>query len=69
MRDDAANKQEEKLREAGLCHDCRHARMIQSDRASIFLQCELSFTDPQFAKYPRLPVRTCRGYLKQVSNE
>jgi hypothetical protein len=64
-----AGKEEEKLREAGLCHDCQHARIIQSDRTSIFLQCQLSFTDPQFAKYPRLPVRTCRGYVKQTSNE
>jgi hypothetical protein len=49
----------------GLCADCVHARQITSDRASIFLQCQLSFTDPHFAKYPRLPVLSCRGYEKQ----
>lgn len=60
---------EEKLRGAGLCDDCQHARIIRSDRASAFLQCQLSFTDPRFAKYPRLPVRTCSGYVKQTSKE
>jgi hypothetical protein len=49
----------------GLCADCVHARQIRSDRASIFLQCQLSFTDPLFAKYPRLPVLVCSGYVKQ----
>jgi hypothetical protein len=50
--------------ERGLCADCRHARVIQSDRGSTFLQCQLSFTDKNFAKYPRLPVRYCTGYMQ-----
>jgi len=49
----------------GLCFDCRHARVIRSDRASIFYLCRLSATDPRFAKYPRLPVLSCPGYQKQ----
>jgi len=49
----------------GLCADCTHARQITSDRASIFLQCQLSFTDRRFEKYPRLPVLKCSGYQKQ----
>jgi hypothetical protein len=49
----------------GLCADCVHARLIISDRGSTFLQCELSFTDPRFAKYPRLPVLICAGYEAQ----
>jgi hypothetical protein len=49
----------------GLCNDCVHARRIRSDRASTFLRCQLSFTDPRFEKYPRLPVRTCSGYEKK----
>jgi hypothetical protein len=49
----------------GLCADCVHARQIESDRGSTFLLCQLSFTDPQFEKYPRLPVLTCSGYEKQ----
>jgi hypothetical protein len=46
----------------GLCRDCQHARRIESDRGSIFLQCQLSFEDSRFAKYPRLPVLSCAGY-------
>jgi hypothetical protein len=49
----------------GLCADCVHARQIESDRGSTFLLCQLSFTDPRFEKYPRLPVLACSGYEKQ----
>jgi len=49
----------------GLCADCIHAKLVKSDRASVFLQCQLAFTDSRFAKYPRLPVRTCSGYKKR----
>jgi hypothetical protein len=52
----------------GLCSDCAHARRMTSDRASTFLQCQLSFTDSRFEKYPQLPVLTCNGYAKQASN-
>ncbi|MFZ0296436.1 MAG: hypothetical protein WAL52_22680 [Candidatus Sulfotelmatobacter sp.] len=62
-------KEEETVRGAGLCKDCQHARIITSDRPSAFLQCQLSFTDSQFAKYPRLPVLTCSGYVKRTSTE
>jgi hypothetical protein len=46
----------------GLCRNCQHARRIESDRGSIFIRCELSFEDSNFAKYPRLPVLNCSGY-------
>jgi len=49
----------------GLCADCIHARWIESDKGSRFLQCQLSFTDKSFEKYPRLPVLVCRGYEKK----
>jgi hypothetical protein len=49
--------------EPGLCGTCQHARRIESDRGSIFIMCELSFEDSRFAKYPRLPVLVCSGYL------
>jgi hypothetical protein len=48
--------------EPGLCALCRHARRIQSDRGSVFYQCQRSRTDPDFALYPRLPVEFCRGF-------
>jgi hypothetical protein len=50
---------------AGLCGDCVHSRMITSDRGSTFVQCQLSFSDSRFAKYPRLPVLNCSGYAKR----
>ena len=51
---------------AGLCADCTHALQIESNRGSAFLLCQLSRSDPQFAKYPRLPVLSCRGYTKNA---
>jgi GrpB-like predicted nucleotidyltransferase (UPF0157 family) len=52
---------------AGLCADCRNAHNIQSSRGSLFLLCELSRTDPRFAKYPRLPVLSCLAYQARSS--
>jgi hypothetical protein len=47
---------------AGLCTDCRHTERIASSRGSTFYLCRLSLTDPQYVKYPRLPVLACAGY-------
>jgi hypothetical protein len=47
---------------AGLCATCKHARLIVSDRGSVFYLCQLSKTDPRFPKYPRLPVLACAGF-------
>jgi hypothetical protein len=49
----------------GLCSDCIYCRRITSDRGAVFIQCQLSFTNPVFAKYPRLPVRSCSGYRSE----
>jgi hypothetical protein len=35
---------------------------MESDRGSVFWLCQLSFEDPQFRKYPRIPVTSCSGY-------
>jgi hypothetical protein len=48
--------------EPGLCGACLHVQIVRSDRGSIFYLCRLSFTQPQFPKYPRLPVTECDGY-------
>jgi hypothetical protein len=56
------------LLRVGLCLDCLHAQRIQSARGSIFYRCKLSDTDPAFAKYPRLPVLQCAGYIRKVEN-
>jgi hypothetical protein len=52
------------LSNTGLCADCIHSRRITSDKGSVFIQCQLSFTDSRFPKYPRLPVLNCSGYAK-----
>jgi hypothetical protein len=45
----------------GLCSDCQHCRIVKSER-STFYMCRLSLIDPEFRKYPRLPVLRCPGY-------
>lgn len=58
---------EDKSRRIGLCFYCLHARKIQSDRGSTFYRCKLSDTDPNFVKYPRLPVIRCNGYREKLN--
>jgi hypothetical protein len=48
--------------EAGLCAKCSYARIVRSDRDSVFYRCQRALTDASFPKYPRLPVLTCRGF-------
>ena len=48
----------------GLCRDCRNAKIMRSDRGSVFYRCMLSDTNPDFAKYPTLPVLNCSGWQK-----
>jgi hypothetical protein len=50
---------------AGLCDSCRHQRIVRNTRGSSFSLCERSRTDPDFPRYPRLPVRECRGYERR----
>jgi GrpB-like predicted nucleotidyltransferase (UPF0157 family) len=52
--------------QAGLCSDCLHARRLESAGGSVFILCNLSFTDSCFPKYPRLPVLFCSGYRSKI---
>ena len=45
----------------GLCRDCRFARQVPAAKATYWL-CQRSLDDPSFPKYPRLPVKACRGF-------
>lgn len=45
----------------GLCRDCRHARQVPTPKAT-YWRCGLAAEDPAFPRYPRLPVRACRGF-------
>ena len=51
----------------GLCDSCVHQKLIRNTRGSTFSMCERSKTDPRYPKYPRVPVRECRGYEKRES--
>ena len=46
----------------GLCATCVHAQVVISSKGSTFYRCRLADTDPRFARYPVLPVRSCSGY-------
>ena len=55
-----------KTNDAGLCLDCQHTHIIDHlHHGSVFLMCERSKTDAQFAKYPHLPMIACKGYEKK----
>ena len=45
----------------GYKRDLSPAQQVETPRARYWL-CRLSFTDPRYAKYPRLPVLACDGY-------
>ena len=47
---------------AGLCDSCRHQRLIRTTRKSEFSLCERSREDPDYPRYPRVPVQRCPGY-------
>ena len=51
----------------GLCADCTHVRIIPSPRGPVYYLCRLAATNPKFPKYPALPVRTCAGYLQELT--
>ena len=73
MADDSGKKTGDEARRAvsaaGLCDDCRHAQKVTSDRGSHFCLCQLSLTNPSFAKYPVLPVRSCAGFERDLGRE
>ena len=48
--------------DAGLCERCAHQRVVKNTRGSVFSLCERSKTDPDFPRYPRLPVLSCPGF-------
>jgi hypothetical protein len=48
--------------QAGLCDNCRHQKIIRNTRGSSFSLCQRSKTEPEFPRYPRLPVVECKGF-------
>ena len=50
------------MNRVGLCAECAHARSISSRRGSHFILCGRAASQPEFERYPRLPVRVCAGF-------
>jgi hypothetical protein len=48
--------------EPGLCARCSHARTQGNKRGSVFWRCAVHDDDPQWPKYPRLPVARCARF-------
>jgi hypothetical protein len=53
---------------AGLCASCVHCQRIENSRGSVFFLCRRALEDPQYRRYPPLPVRQCRGYQSEVAS-
>ena len=51
---------------AGLCGTCQHSRRIETAHGSVFRLCERSRTDPNYPRYPALPVVRCAGFAPVV---
>ncbi len=47
---------------AGLCDHCVHQQLVHTTRGSTFSLCKRSKTEPDYPKYPRLPVLRCPGH-------
>ena len=47
---------------AGLCDSCVHQQLVHTTRGSTFSLCQRSKTEPEYPKYPRLPVLRCPGH-------
>jgi hypothetical protein len=48
----------------GLCDACAHQKLIRSGRGSTFSMCRLGLEDPDWPKYPRMPVLECSRFAR-----
>ena len=55
--------------EAGLCASCQHQQIVRNTRGSTFSLCRRSKTQPEYPRYPRLPVRECPGWERREGEE
>jgi hypothetical protein len=46
----------------GLCDACVHQQLVRSGRGSTFSMCRIGLKDPDWPKYPRMPVLRCPRY-------
>lgn len=50
----------------GLCDRCAHQKLVKSGRGSVFSMCQLGLKDPNWPKYPRMPVSACPRFRPEV---
>jgi hypothetical protein len=50
----------------GLCDRCTHQKLVTSGRGSVFSMCRLGLKDPDWPKYPRMPVSACPRFHHAV---
>jgi hypothetical protein len=54
----------------GLCAGCVHSRTTANRRGSRFYLCKRSRLDPDYPRYPTLPVWACDGFeVMEVSRK
>jgi hypothetical protein len=53
----------------GLCALCAHALVRPTNKGTVYLRCARAASDPGFARYPRLPVLSCRGYEQRRDSD
>ena len=52
----------------GLCAQCAHQKLVKSGRGSEFSMCKLGLKDPDWPKYPRMPVVRCPRFARTVGH-
>lgn len=50
----------------GLCDLCAHQKLVKSGRGSQFSMCLLGVKDPNWPKYPPMPVSACPRFEREV---
>jgi len=55
--------------EVGLCSACRFAAVQRSAKGSEFWRCGRADFDPDYARYPRLPVERCPGFEPRAGED
>jgi hypothetical protein len=48
----------------GKCLDCAHAKTLKTKTGSAIFLCGRAESEPSYAKYPRLPMAVCAGWVK-----
>lgn len=46
----------------GLCGTCRHPKLNQTRRGTVYLRCTRAEWDTSLPRYPPLPVTQCAGF-------